>query len=149
MKSNPDFPPNRFKHLFRALATYAVAALFVGQIAIATPTVLSTLSGPLQDPNPSYEEKMRGAWGSYFDFMQFVQAKTSENAVLLFDPKYFYATLSLYFLYPRKLIYGGKETWQSHPEVDYVVISEGYPSFSVQGEKEMFDDKQGVYRVQR
>ena len=128
--------------LIRSLAVFGITLLFIGQVMSVVPTVQSTWAGPLQDPKRSYEQKMRSVWGSYFDFIQFVQTRTPDTSVLLFDSKYYYATLNLYFLYPRKLIYGNEETLRSHPEINYVVISDGFPNFPVAGEKIMFDDKQ-------
>lgn len=136
-------------HYLRSIAVWLIALLFLAQVIAAIPIVRSMWEGPLQNPNWTYEQKMRSVWGwsSHFDFMLFVQAKTPETATLLFDPHYRFITLNLYFLYPRKLIYGNEETLRKHPETDYVVISEGFPNFPINGEKMMFDDKHGLYRI--
>ncbi len=133
--------------LIRLLILWGIILLFIIQGMNAIPIVQSTLAGPFHAPNRSYTQKMHDVWGPFFDFMQFVQTETPETAVLLFDPKYYYASVNLFFLYPRKLIYGGEETLHSHPEIDYVVISDGFPNFFVAGERIMFDDKQGLYRI--
>ncbi|MBI5031859.1 MAG: hypothetical protein HZB51_15120 [Chloroflexi bacterium] len=135
--------------IVRLVATLAIITLFVGQFVIGIPAIVTAMSAPLQNPNRSYEEKMRGVWGDYFDLMQFIQTKTSDNAVILIDPKYQYAILNLYFLHPRKLIYGSEAVLQSHSEIDYVLISEDFPDFAVAGEKIMLDDKQGLYKVRK
>ena len=95
----------------------------------------------------TYEEKMRTKWGAYYELMLFVQNETPENAVLLQDANWYYQTVDLYFLYPRQLIYGGEDVLRNNPQIDYVIISEDYPNFSVAGEKVMFDDRRGVYRI--
>lgn len=136
-------------HYLRSIAVWIIALLFLAQVIAAIPIVWSMWEGPLQNPDWTYEQKMRSVRGlsSYFDFILFVQATTPEKAVLLFDPNYHYITLNLYFLYPRKLIYGGEKILHEHPEVDYVVINDGFPNFPVNGERIMFDDKQGLYRI--
>ncbi len=131
----------------RGLVAIGIVALFAAQVAAGLPATVSAVSAPMQFPNRSDDEKMRIAWESYYDLVQFVQAKTSGDAILLFEPKFYYASVNLYFLYPRKLIYGDEATLRSHPEIDYVVISDGYPAFPVPGEKMMLDDKQGLYRI--
>jgi hypothetical protein len=137
---------SRFIH---SAAVVGITLLFLVHVTMAVPVVQSTWEGPLLEPNRTYEQKMRLVWGwsPHFDFMQFVQANTPDHSVLLFDPNYRYATITLYFLYPRKIVYGNEETLRKRPEIDYVVISEGFPSFSVSGERIMFDDKHGLYRI--
>ena len=132
---------------FRSLVAIGIAALFAAQVAAGLPAMESAVSAPMQFPNRSTDEKMRIAWGSYYDLMQFVQDKTPASAAILFDAKYYYKSVNLYFLSPRKLIYGDEETLRSHPEIDYVVISDGYPTFPLRGEKMMLDDKQGLYGI--
>jgi hypothetical protein len=131
----------------RSLVAIGIAALFAAQVAAGLPAIESAVSAPMQFPDRSADEKMRNEWGSFYDLMQFVQTRTPANAVLLFDPEYYYKSVNLYFLSPRKLLYGDEEALRSHPEIDYVVISEGYPSFPVPGEKMPLDDKQGLYRI--
>ncbi len=131
----------------RSLIAFAIVVVFLAQIVNALSPAQSVWAGVLQKLDQSYEQKMHDVWGAYFDFMQFVQTTTPDTSVLLFDSKYYFATLNLYFLYPRKLIYGNEETLHSHPEINYVVISDGFPNFPVAGEKIMFDDKQGLYRI--
>ena len=129
---------------FRSLVAIGIAALFAAQVGAGLGAIESAVSAPMQFPDRSTDDKMRIGWGSYYDLMRFVQSKTPPNAVILFDPKYYYKTVNLYFLSPRKLIYGDAETLRSHPEIEYVVISDGYPTFPLPGEKIMLDDKQGL-----
>lgn len=131
----------------RSIAVWVIVLLFLAQVMIAIPVIQHTWIGPLQYPNRTYEQKMRAVWGTYFDFMQFIQTATPNTSVLLLDPNHLYLSLNLYFLYPRRLIYGDEKTLHKHPEVDYVVIIEGFPNFPVNGEKIMFDDKHGLYRI--
>ena len=131
----------------RSLVALGIAALFVFQVAAGLPTIVSAVSAPLQFPDRSVDEKLRMEWGSFYDLMQYVQVKTPTNAVLLFAPNYQYRAVDLYFLYPRKLLYGDEATLHSHPEIDYVVISDGYPTFPVPGERTMLDSTQGLYGI--
>ena len=137
------------KSIVQSLVTFGIIGLFVAQIGAGLAQIDEAISGPMQFPNRSIDDKMRVEWGSYYDLMRFVQDKTPEDAILLLGTKSPFATLDLYFLYPRKLLFGSEETLNNHPEIGYVVISDGYPTFPVPGEKMMLDDKQGIYRLPR
>lgn len=149
MKSPQEFLSNRFRQFLRTLTAYGIAALFVLQVALGFPFFQWNLTAPMLEPNRTAEEKLRIAWGAFFDAMQFVQVQTPLDAVILIDSNYIYFNLTLYFLYPRKLLFGGETIFRANPEIGYVLITDGYPDFPVAGETTMLNDKHGLLRILR
>lgn len=78
----------------------------------------------------TYDDKMRHVWGSYYDYMKFVNENTSENAKILIPPQESpwlsegNVNLSRYFVYPRRL-YNGQGNEIDIKDVDYVLIAWG------------------------
>ena len=61
------------------------------------------------NPFLSYDEKMKGKWGDYYDFMVYVRDRTPPDAVVVIPPQSAWsktgnAGLDSYFLQPRELI---------------------------------------------
>jgi hypothetical protein len=84
-----------------------------------------------------------------FDQVEFIRKQTPEQAVLLLGPKW-YPQHALYFLYPRRLFFGGAGILAQHPEIEYVIIDDpGYPNFAVDGDKVMLDAERGLYKIRR
>jgi hypothetical protein len=122
--------------------------MFGMHLVVAVPRFYAALAPLWEIPGRSYEDKMREKWGSYFELMQFVQRTTPENAVLLHDPTD-YRWLAPYFLYPRRLLFGGEMMLREHPEIEYVLIRDDYPTSPVTGERLMLNDTLGLYKIRR
>jgi hypothetical protein len=141
----PNLVSGRF---WGELVRLAIASLFVAQIGLAAPWIVNLISPLIQNPNWSYDQKMRSRWGEYYDLMSFLQQHTSADAVILLPPRP-NANMDPYFLYPRKLIYGDESALQEHPEIDYIAIDGEFPQFAVDGEKVMSNGQYGLYRLRR
>lgn len=81
--------------------------------------------------NDTYQEKMRRAWGFYFDYMEFVkQYATGTNITILAPPQESpwltsgNAGLDRYFLYPAKVVSATNDLSQGK-DYDYIMISRG------------------------
>jgi hypothetical protein len=134
--------------LLRPVGAWAIVALFLIQLVVSIPQLLGGLQPILEDPNRSNDDKLHIQWPGYYDLMHFIAERTPENAAILMDNSA-RVKLDLYFLYPRRLLYGGAETFRTHPEIEYVVATEDFPDFPVTGEKQMMNDKFGLYKIQR
>lgn len=138
---------NAAPRLWRYFAAVTIAALFAGHLVNAVPQYILSAEPLLSGQLNSYDDKMTAKLGSYYKFTEFIQAQTLPSATLLFDARYQNRTLDPYFLFPRRLLYGGEQVLNSHPEVEYVVISENYPDYAVDGEKLMFDSQHGLIKL--
>ena len=134
--------------LGRALVGWAVVLFFAAQVWLAIPHLQTALEPFQTVPNISYTEKMHIQWGAIFDVLYFVRRETPENAVILMKedgrPEF-----DQYFLFPRRVIYGDSDALRNNPQVDYVLIGDGYPQFPVVGARRMMDDTHGLYELQR
>ncbi len=139
---------NHLLDSLRLVCAWAIVALFVAQVAITIPQWLSGLQPLAGNPNQSDDDKMRVKWPGYYDLVHFIAQETPENATILMDNSA-RVQIDLYFLYPRRLLYGGAGTFWAHPEIEYVVATEDFPDFPVTGEKRMLNDKLGLYKIQR
>jgi hypothetical protein len=135
------------ERIVRLIIGWGVVGLFVAQILVALPWFVSSLAPLVENPNRSYDEKMRIKWGDYYDLVQFIQKETPNNAVLLIDSNS-HINIDLYFLYPRQLYYGDKQDLVQHP-IEYVILTGELPAPAVEGERMMLDDKRGLIRVRR
>ncbi len=130
------------------LIDLSTAAFFAAQVIIAIPHLQNAIE-PLQTvPNISDADKMRIQWGDLFDQLDFIRRETPANAVILM-PEDGRPEVDQYFLFPRRVIYGDADALRDNPQVEYVLITDNYPSFPVRGEKMMLDDAHGLYRLQR
>ncbi len=138
--------------LGRSVVPLGVLILFVAHLYVTLPRLQESLGWLREQGALSYEEKMRIKWaryGSYFDLMDFVQKRTPLGAIILFEDGPKLGSIDFYFLFPRRILYGGAEVLRDHPEVEYVVIEGDYPGFPVSGEKFMMDDRHGLLRIRR
>lgn len=112
--------------------------------------ILGRLVQDLRNLDSSYDEKMRAEWGWYYDFISFIKQKTPEDANILFPPhnkQYLLIGnlgLNSYFLLPRSLHRGDKQTLQNLGSPVYVVIHKEFPSFEVEGSRIMKDSESGL-----
>ncbi len=148
MKAISDFS-FQARRFVRAIAAYGVALLFVLQVMLGLAQFQWNLTEPLLEPNRTTEEKFRSAWGTFFDVVQFVKTQTPPDAVILIDSEYIYHNLMLYFLYPRRLLFGGESVFRANSEIGFILITDGYPDYAVTGETKMLDDSHGLLRVSR
>ena len=138
----------RLSGLLRPAGAWVITALFAVQVAIVIPQWSSGLQPLIESPNRSDDDKMHIKWPGYYDLVHFIAQETPEDAIILMDNNA-RVQVDLYFLYPRRLVYGGVETFRAHPEIEYVVATEDFPDFPVVGEKRMMNDKLGLYKIQR
>ena len=113
--------------------------------------ILGRLIQDLRELNNSYDEKMtrRRAW---YDFISFIRENTPEDASILFPPgnyeKIGYPGLNIYFLLPRGLHRGNRQTLQSLRPPVYVVVYKEFPPFKVEGSRIMKDSEKGLIHYQ-
>lgn len=121
---------------------------FAIQVVLGMPNLQAEVQPFLTVPNITYAEKMHIQWGAVFDVMDFVRRETPRNAVILMKddgrPEF-----DQFFLFPRRVIYGDEEKLLLNPQINYVVIGDGYPQFPVDGIRIMLDDTHGLYELQR
>jgi hypothetical protein len=143
-----NFAKSTRQQPLRSLTRLMVAVFFAAQVIIAIPRFQDALFPLLTVPNISYTDKMYIQWRDIFVLLDFVRRETPENAVILMKedgrPQF-----DLYFLFPRHLIYGNADAIANNPQVEYVLITDNYPQFSVDGVKKMMDDTHGLFELLR
>lgn len=135
------------RYLLTALA-WCTVALFAAQAVAAFPQFELAAATYADHPAWSNSDKLHAKWGAYYDLMNFIQRETPSDAVILMDNTA-REQIDLYFLYPRKPVYGDEAFFRAHPEIGYVVVTSYFPNFEVHGQVVMMDDHSGLYRVQR
>ena len=130
------------------ITRWCLVLFFAAQVYLAIPFLQASIQ-PLQAaPDISFVEKMHIQWGAIFDLLDFVRRETPETAVILMKddgrPEF-----DQYFLFPRRVVYGGADVLQENSQIDYVLVDDGYPQFPVIGSKMMLDETHGLYKVQR
>ena len=132
----------------RVLARWSVAAFFAAQVVIAIPHLQDAIEPLRTLPTISYADKMRIQWGAVFDLLDFIRRETPENAIILMKedgrPEF-----DQYFLFPRRVIYGDANALRRNPQVEYVLITDNYPQFPVNGTRKMLDGTHGLYELQK
>ncbi len=136
------------RQLVSRLAGGLVAALFAAQILLAIPPLQSAVATLMIAPNLSYTDKMYIRWGAVFAQLDFVRRETPPDAVILMK-KDDRPEFDRYFLFPRQIIYGDAQALQNNPQVQYVLITDDYPAFPVDGSKVLMDNSHGLYRLTR
>lgn len=132
---------------FHKVLSFAVALLLLAQLFVSLGWMRDNLAPIIEDPNRSYDEKMRFQLDGYYELMQFVQRETPRDATLWIDSAE-HVNLDLYFLFPRKIYYASDLAARMQA-VDYLVLTGEVAAPSVEGEKRMLDDKRGVIRLRR
>ena len=137
--------PSR-QSVLRSLTRLIIALFLAAQVAIAIPRFQDALFPLLTVPNITYTDKMYIQWREIFVLLDFVRRETPENATILMkeDGR---SQFDEYFLFPRHLIYGNADALTNNPQVEYVLISDDYPQFPVNGVKKMIDDTHGLFEV--
>ncbi len=127
---------------------WGVAIFVLVHLAVSVPILVGHLNPILENPGRSYDEKIQMKWGPDYTVVSFILKNTPENATILMEHA-LYGAPEQYFLFPRKLLYGGEETLRTHPEITYIVIDHDFPNFYVNGEKILMDDQRGLIKVRR
>ena len=132
----------------RSLIRLMITVFFAAQVIIAIPRFQDALFPLLTVPNISYTDKMYIQWRDVFVLLDFIRHETPENAVILMKqddrPQF-----DQYFLFPRRVIYGDAATLANNPQIEYVIITNHYPQFPVNGDKKMMDDTHGLFELAR
>ena len=103
----------------------------------------------IQEPDLSYDEKMKRHWGEkFYEMIEYIQQSTPEKSVLLLGPGW-YGTPERSMLYPRQLYFGGEQALRAHPEIQFVVLQDNFPNFAVNGEKLLLDQTRGLIKIRR
>jgi hypothetical protein len=125
-----------------------VAAFFAAQVVLAIQPMQNAVALLLIAPNLSDTDKMYIRWGDVFAQLDFIRRETPPDAVILMK-KDDRPEFDQYFLFPRRVIYGDAEALQSNPQVEYVLITDNYPQFPIDGVKILMDNAHGLYWLAR
>lgn len=139
---------DRFEKRCEGVWAWGLVLLIAAHLALGLVNLIATLSPMLGDLSSYNEAQFRMNLRVSYSFVQFIQKETPENSTLLLGPSW-YPAHALYFFYPRHLIYGGASILRDHPEIEYIVIDDGFPDFDVAGEKVMLDSERGIVQVRR
>ncbi len=136
------------KSRLRRTLKWGLILLFATQVGFGIPNLQTAVEPFLTVPAIGYAEKMHIQWGPIFDLLYFISRETPENAVILMKddgrPEF-----DQYFLFPRRVVYGGADALLHDRQIGYVLIDDGYPQFPVIGTKLMLDDTHGLFKLQR
>lgn len=100
--------------------------------------------GMLTHINFTYDDKMRTMWGSYYNYIKFVNMNTERDSSILVPPQDFNSTagnvgLDRYFLYPRALG-NGELNELGVIGYDYVLLTPGWPKVKIPANKILYFD---------
>lgn len=121
-----------------------VALYFLAQLFVSLAAMAQSVAPLAENPNRSYDDKMRFQLGAYYELLKFVQDKTPPDASILIDSPS-RAHLDLYFLYPRRIFYD-RDLNARMQSVDYIVLTGEVPLPSIQGTRIMLDAQRGLIR---
>lgn len=121
-----------------------VALYFLAQLFVSLTAMAQGIAPLAENPNRSYDGKMRLQLGEYYELLKFVQDKTPSDATILIDSPS-HAQLDLYFLYPRRIFYDRDLTARMQ-SVDYIVLTGEMPLPFIQGTRIMLDTQRGMVR---
>jgi hypothetical protein len=138
----------RVKNWLQSGLTWLLLGLITAHLLFSAVSLLSITSPLLGNSVVTYEALVRSNLQVSYELIEFVQAKTPQDAILLISPRWNHAH-ALYFFYPRKLFFGGADVLQNHPEIQYVVSDGTFPDFPIEGEQIMLDQERGLYRIKR
>ncbi len=97
----------------------------------------------------SKDERIWRTWGDLYRFGQFICERTPSDARILLStvgmgPHLSNPSLIAYFVFPRRLVLGGQETLQTQEDIQYVVMADDSPSFTVPGTREYYHQGRGI-----
>ena len=150
MKKNKPNLVSTVQRVRYILILIIFVVVFVLHVQGGIHLILGRLIQDLRELDSSYDEKMRRRRGWYYDFLCFIKENTPEDANILFPPqsnlylKIGNLGLNSYFLLPRGLHHGNRQTLQSLRPPVYVVIYKEFPSFKVEGSRIMKDSEKGL-----
>lgn len=150
MKKNRPHPVSIFPRVRFILMLIVFALVFAAQFGGGIYYVSTHLVRGVKDLESSYDEKMRSRWGWYYDFVSFIKENTPDDANILFPrpsnryPRIGNLGLNSYFLLPRGLHHGNRQTLDKLRAPVYVVIRKEFPSFEVEGLRIMRDSENGL-----
>jgi len=126
--------------------------IFVGasmlHLHLGVRVVLDRSIQNLMDLHISYDEKMRRKYEWYYDFVSFIRKNTPDDATILFPHQFVWSYSNEYFLLPRRLHYGNRETLRKLKPPVYVVIYKEFPTFKVEGPRMIYDSLSGLIHYQ-
>jgi len=150
MKKNEPGLVSTLQRVRFILMLIVFALVFAAQFGGGIYYVSTHLVRDLKDLGSSYDEKMRRRWGWYYDFISFIKDTTPDDANILFPPqsnqypRIGNLGLNSYFLLPRGLHHGNRQTLDKLKAPVYVVIRKEFPSFEVEGLRIMKDSENGL-----
>ena len=150
MKKNESSLVSTLQRVRLILMFIVFVVVFVVHFQRGIHLILKHLKQDLKNLDSSYDKKMRGRWGWYYDFISFIKENTPEDANILFPPqtnqypRIGNLGLNSYFLLPRGLHHGNEQTVQSLRPPVYIVIRKEFPPFEVEGLGIMKDSESGL-----